>query len=59
MARPIMKHDLILFDTKPIQGVIVSQVCPLPTQHERERVAVVVVVEGRVLGVERPWLRRK
>lgn len=40
-----MEHDLILFDTKPIQGVIVSQVHPLsPMQCEANGVVVAVAV---------------
>lgn len=33
----IMEHDLILFDTKPIHGVIVSQVRPLPPHSVKAR----------------------
>lgn len=55
-----MEHDLILPDTKPILGVIVSQVHLLsPTQREGDRVVVVVVGGGHVLPVERPRLQEE
>lgn len=53
---PIMEHDLILLDTKPIQGDCFTGSSSLPSQCGWQSGG---GGGGGVLGVERPWLRGK